>query len=267
MASEMRYWVEEFNVDGFRADVAGEVPTEFWEQTIEEIESIKPLFLLAESEDKDLFEKAFDMGYNWEGHHIMNGLAQGKATVEAWDEYMRKIDTTYQEDDFLMNFITNHDENSWSGSVKERMGDASETMLAMAYTIPGMPLIYSGQEYDMEKRLKFFEKDAIPKEKGEIWPLMVKLGSLKNENKALEGGKNAGSYNRLETSANDKILAFKRSKNGEQVIFIANLTAEEQSFDIDLQGKFSNYMQGGNVDLEEDAEMIFQPWEYRIFIK
>ncbi len=267
MASEMRYWVEEFNVDGFRADVAGEVPTEFWEQTIEEIESIKPLFLLAESEDKDLFEKAFDMGYNWEGHHIMNGLAQGKATVEAWDEYMQKIDTTYQEDDFLMNFITNHDENSWSGSVKERMGDASETMLAMAYTIPGMPLIYSGQEYDMEKRLKFFEKDTIPKEKGEIWPLMVKLGTLKNENEALDGGKNAGSYNRLETSANDKILAFKRSKNGEQVIFIANLTAEEQSFDIDLQGKFSNYMQGGNVDLEEDAEMIFQPWEYRIFIK
>ncbi|MDP5099765.1 MAG: alpha-amylase, partial [Nonlabens sp.] len=72
------------------------------------------------------------------------GLAQGKNTVEEWDNYMKKVDSTYQEDDILMNFITNHDENSWNGSVKERMGDAGEAMLVMSYAIPGMPLIYSG---------------------------------------------------------------------------------------------------------------------------
>lgn len=266
MASEMRYWIEEFNIDGFRADVAGEVPTEFWEQSLKEFEEIKPLFLLAESEDKDLFEHAFDMGYNWEGHHIMNQLAQGEVTVEAWDEYMRKIDTTYQEDDFLMNFVTNHDENSWSGTVKERLGDASETMLAMTYTIPGMPLIYSGQEYDLNKRLKFFEKDTIPKEKGEVWPVLEKLGTLKNENRALHGGKNAAAYNRIQTSADDKILAFERSKNGERLIYIANMTEEEQNFSIDLEGEFQNYMSKKNVTLQQEQKMKFAPWEYRIFI-
>ena len=163
MTQEMIYWVKQHDIDGFRADVAGEVPTEFWEQAIERLEDIRPLFMLAESEDKDLFHEAFDMGYNWEGHHIMNEIAQGNKTVADWDAYMKKVDSTYEEDDVLMNFVTNHDENSWSGSVKERMGDASETMLAMTYTIPGMPLIYSGQEYDMDKRLLFFEKDTIPK--------------------------------------------------------------------------------------------------------
>ena len=109
MTNSLTYWVDKHQVDGFRADVAGEVPTEFWEQAVDKIKAIRPVFMLAESEDKDLFHKAFDMGYNWEGHHIMNDIAQGKATVEKWDAYMKKIDTTFQKDDILMNFVTNHD--------------------------------------------------------------------------------------------------------------------------------------------------------------
>ena len=161
MRKDMRYWVEEQNIDGFRCDVAGEVPTEFWESAVEEMKQVKPIFMLAESEDKDLFEKAFDMGYNWEGHHILNAIAQGKQNAKDLSDYMKKIDTTYQEDDYLMNFVTNHDENSWNGTVNERMGNAAEVMTALSFTLPGMPLIYSGQEYDMQKRLRFFEKDTI----------------------------------------------------------------------------------------------------------
>src|SRR5690606_39244742 len=131
-----------------------------------------------------------------------------------WDAYMVKIDSLYEEDDVLLNFVTNHDENSWNGTVKERMGDASETFLALTYTLPGMPLIYSGQEYDMSHRLKFFEKDTIPKTKGEVWPVLVKLGDLKNNSTALHGGKNAADYERITTSANEKVLAFKRGKHG-----------------------------------------------------
>ena len=119
MTEEMLYWIEEHDIDGFRADVAGEVPTKFWNQATEKIKEIKPIFMLAESEDKDLFHNSFDMGYNWEGHHLMNQLAQGEVTVEAWDEYMQKIDTTYQEDDYFMNFVANRDENSWNGTVFE----------------------------------------------------------------------------------------------------------------------------------------------------
>ncbi len=265
MTNDMKYWVENHDIDGFRADVAGEVPTEFWDQATKALKEVKPVFMLAESEKKDLFHNSFDMGYNWEGHHIMNEIAQGKKTVAAWDEYMTKIDTLYQKDDFLMNFITNHDENSWNGTVKERMGDAAEAMLALSYTLPGMPLIYSGQEYDMDHRLLFFEKDSIPKTKGKVWPVLVKLGKLKNTNTGLAGGKEAAEYARLTTSANDKILAF--SRGGEsKVIYIANLSKEPVNFNIELEGKFQDYMSSEALELKKNMEMNFKPWEYKILI-
>lgn len=267
MIADMRYWVEEHEIDGFRADVAGEVPTEFWEEAVKEIRDVRPVFMLAESEKKDLFHSAFDMGYNWEGHHIKNELAQGKMTVKSWDDYMTKIDTTYQADDVLLNFITNHDENSWNGTIKERMGDAAETFLALSYTIPGMPLIYSGQEYDMEHRLKFFEKDSIPKTKGKVWPVMVKLGELKNSTKALHGGKDAAGYERLSTTQDEKVLAFKREKHGEELIYVANMSKTAVTFIIKINGEFENFADSQTVELKEDMEMNFQPWEYRIFIK
>jgi len=266
MGKEMKFWVEKYNVDGFRADVAGEVPTEFWEGIVPQLKDIKPVFMLAESEDKDLFENAFDMGYNWEGHHIMNEIAQGKQTAADWDAYMQKIDSTYQEDDYLMNFVTNHDENSWNGTVKERMGAASEAMMALTYTLPGMPLIYSGQEYDMDKRLLFFEKDTIPKKKGKVWPLLEKLGELKNENKALHGAKEAASYENIETSDEENILAFKREKDGAELIYIANMSDENTRFSIQLNGNFEDYLSGESLEISEDKNIDLEPWQYFILI-
>ncbi|HSM62816.1 MAG TPA: alpha-amylase family glycosyl hydrolase [Gillisia sp.] len=266
MTKEMKYWVENHDVDGFRADVAGEVPTEFWDQAVKVIKEVKPVFMLAESEKKDLFHNSFDMGYNWEGHHIMNEIAKGEQGVKAWDDYMTKIDTLYQKDDFLMNFVTNHDENSWNGTVQERMGDASEAMLALSYTLPGMPLIYSGQEYDLDHRLLFFEKDSIPKTKGKVWPVLVKLGELKNNNEALAGGKKSAAYNRLKTTNDDQVLAFSRGSGDDMVIYVANLSKSPVKFKMELDGKFQDYMNSAELDLKKDLEMEFKPWEYKILI-
>ena len=267
MIEEMLFWIKEHDVDGFRADAAHSVPTDFWESAAKAIKEEKPVFMLAEAESpKDLFHNAFDMGYNWEGHHIMNSIAKGEKTAQDWDDYMKKIDTTFQEDDYLMNFVTNHDENSWAGTVKERMGEASEAMLALTYTLPGMPLIYSGQEYDMDKRLLFFEKDTIPKTKGKVYPLLEKLGELKNNNVALHGGKEAADYSNVETSSEEQVLAFKREKNGEVLYYIANMTAEPVSFTAEMKGDFQDYMNASDISISESEEMQFKPWEYKILI-
>ncbi|MFT5926399.1 MAG: alpha-amylase [Rubritalea sp.] len=266
MSNAMSNWVTEYNIDGFRCDVAHEVPTEFWNYAVEQFQDIKPLFMLAESEKKDLFREAFDMGYNWEGHHIMNELVQGKTSVEKWDDYMESTLVNYEKDDILMNFITNHDENSWNGSVKERMGAKAETMLALSYMIPGMPLIYSGQEYDMDYRLKFFEKDTIPKTKGKTWDLMKKLGALKVNNIALNGGKNAASYSRLKTNDDSKIYAIKREKDGVVVFYVANLSDEKQTAKVQgLKGRITDALRGGSVDFTEMNMLDLPPFGYRIF--
>jgi glycosidase len=267
MSSAMSTWVTDYNVDGFRCDVAHEVPTEFWNYATVQLQDQKPLFMLAESEKKDLFRKSFDMGYNWEGHHIMNELAQGKMSVKKWDAYMERNAQNYEKDDILMNFITNHDENSWNGSVKERMGAKAETMLAFSYMIPGMPLIYSGQEYDMDYRLKFFEKDTIPKAKGKTWELMKKLGALKVNNLALNGGKKAASYTRLRTNDDSKIYAIKREKDGVVVFYVANLSDERQSAKVKgLKGRITDALRGGPVNFTEDNRLDIPPFGYRIFI-
>jgi glycosidase len=254
MTAAMKYWVEEHDVDGFRCDVAHEVPTDFWNTNNAELEEVKPLFMLAESEKKDLFETAFDMGYNWEGHHIMNELAQGNMDVTDWDAYMAKVDTVYPDQHILMNFITNHDENSWNGTVRERMGDAADAMLAFQYVIPGMPLIYSGQEYGMDHRLKFFEKDSIPKTKGRVWEQMEVLGKLKSNSPALHGGKNAAAYQRLETNDDSKIYAIERSKNEETMYYIANFSdASIQAMIEGLKGSYRDVMTGATVNIEDEV--------------
>ncbi|MCT4629236.1 alpha-amylase family glycosyl hydrolase, partial [Winogradskyella sp.] len=167
MIADMTYWITEEGVDGFRCDVAGSVPLDFWQQAIPDLRNKKDIFMLAEAWEPELLDgNLFDMAYAWDGHHLMNALAKGEKNLKDYEAYIEKISKDYDDDDILMNFVTNHDENSWNGTIKERMGKASELMTALSFMQKGMPLIYSGQEYDLDHRLKFFEKDSIPKTKG-----------------------------------------------------------------------------------------------------
>lgn len=267
MQNDMLYWLKEEGVDGFRCDVAGMVPVDFWDNTVAEFKKIKPVFMLAEGWEPELLENAFDMAYGWDTHHKMNDIAQGKANVVEWDKRMAQIDTMYAKDDILMNFTSNHDENSWNGTVEERMGDAKEMLAALTYLAPGMPLMYSGQEYDMNKRLLFFEKDTIIKKHGKFFPLYEKLGILKNTNPALHGGKNAASYTRIKTSDDTNVLAFIREKEDHKVVFIANMTKQPITFTLTYEGKFTNYLSGETIEIVSGAAYQFTPWQYLILIE
>lgn len=265
MYDEMAFWVNETNIDGFRCDVADNVNVKFWEFSITKLKEIKPLFMLAESNKDYLLDGLFDMGYGWETHHIMNEIAKGHKNVSDFDKALQRIDSVYQKDDIFMNFTSNHDENSWNGTEYERLGDAVEIFTALTYTMPGMPLIYNGQEYDFNRRLKFFEKDSISHTKGKMFGIYEQLGNLKNKSYALDGGTKKASYTRITTSDDTKILAFEREKNGQKVIFIGNFSKEPVNFSVDKVGEFEDYMIGETRILSEEKQ-TFQPWEYRILV-
>jgi glycosidase len=178
MIDALRYWVKTADIDGYRMDVAHQVPVGFFEKATASLKDIKPVFMLAEAEQPNLMEKAFDMHYAWEFHHLLNDLSKGHKNLTDLDAYLSKMDTVLAAADINMNFITNHDENSWAGTLEERMPERKEIFTALIYSLPGMPLIYSGQEYDLDKRLKFFEKDSFPKTKGAYFELLKKLGAL-----------------------------------------------------------------------------------------
>lgn len=264
MKNELLFWVKEHNVDGFRCDVADNVPTAFWEYAVPKLEEQKPLFMLMESNKPYLFKGIFDMGYGWDLHHIMNDVAKGEKTVADIDAYMVKKDSMYDTADIMMNFTSNHDENAWNDSAIQRLGDSAETFAALSYMVPGMPLIYTGQEYDIDRRLKFFEKDSIPTEKKKMYAVYEKLGKLKNNDVALNGGKKPADYNRIKTSDNTNILAFERAKEGKKAWYIANLSKSPKTFTLPVTGTYTNYMTGEKITFEEGQQHEFAPWQYVI---
>ncbi|MDC7995448.1 alpha-amylase family glycosyl hydrolase [Altibacter sp. HG106] len=265
MIADMQYWITEHDVDGFRCDVAHGVPQAFWEKAIPRLREEKDIFMLAEAEIPEIMTgDLFEMSYAWEGHHILNEIAKGSANVAAFDSYMKDREEKWEANDILMNFVTNHDENSWNGTVNERMGDAQDALLALTYTMPGMPLIYSGQEYDMDKRLRFFEKDTIPKEKGRVWPLLEMLGQLKTTHPALAGGKTPASYERLETSDDQHLLAFRRKSGDREVVYIANLNAQPNTFTVNASGNYTQLMTEESMEISPDLTLEFAPWQYVI---
>lgn len=264
MISDMQYWIKEADVDGFRCDVAGMVPMDFWHQAIPQLRALKPIFMLAEDGNSEMVRgaDAFDMLYGWDTHHLLKAIAKGEKNVHDWDVHVENLNKNFESDDIIMNFTQNHDENSWNGTVSESFGKAGEVMAVLTYMIKGMPLIYSGQEYDLDHRLKFFEKDSIPKAKGKYFPIYEKLGQIKISNPALNGGKNPASYTRINTHNNDQVLAFVREKNGKKAIFIANLSARPVETQLDFEGEFNDYFNGGKKQFAKDQKVSLQPWQY-----
>ncbi|WP_338376933.1 alpha-amylase family glycosyl hydrolase [uncultured Flavobacterium sp.] len=265
MANDMLHWIKNENVDGFRCDVASNVPTDFWKETIPVLRKEKNIFMLAEAWQPELMkDNLFDMGYNWTSHHLINDIAKGKKNAIDWDKFIEEDNNKYEANDILMSFVDNHDENSWNGTVQSRLGKAEEALTALSYVAPGMPLIYSGNEYGLNHSLKFFEKDSIPKTKGKEWDFRAKLGTLKNTNIALNGGKNKASYTRIKTSNDKNVLVFEREKDGKKIIYMANLSSKPMDVSVSLNGSYKDVLTGETIDLNEKQIYPLKPWQYYI---
>ena len=272
----MKWWMDSIGIDGFRCDVAGEVPTDFWNWAMADIRKDHPdMFTLAEDEDKaqELTETAFDMYYGWTLHHLMNGVAQGKNSVEDLWAYFAKADSTIRPNAIRMNFITNHDENSWNGTEFERMGNSVPLWSAFCYVVPGMPMIYTGQLSGNHHRLEFFEKDLIDTNPEYAQADLYKqLNQLRADNKALHSPEQGAPMMRI-AADNEHIFACVRHAEGKwcdnTVIAVMNMSGEEQTVTLDLTGYEGKYdcICGKNITLEATQTFQLKPWEYKIFTK
>lgn len=273
MIDEMKWWITESDIDGFRCDMAGMVPNEFWKKAIDSLESTKDVFMLAEWEEPKIHEAGFDMSYGWEFHHMLNDIANGKANADSVVAYIEKDTKKYDSTAFRMYFTSNHDENSWAGTVFERMGDAYEALAVLTATVPGMPLIYSGQEAGLDKRLPFFEKDSIDWSNLAYEDFYSHLLMLKKNNPALWNGTYGGNFKEINTKQNSsKILAFSRKKNENEVLVILNLSDSIQTLKVDEDYQDKSYQKAANPQLtvsfsENQEPLQFDPWSYMILTK
>lgn len=274
MLKAMHWWMDSIGIDGFRCDVAGEVPTDFWNWAMSDLRKTYPyMFTLAEDEDKaqELTETSFDMYYGWSLHHVMNEVAQGKKGVEDLWANFAKADSTIRPEAIRMNFITNHDENSWNGTEQERMGEAVPLFQAFCYVVPGMPLIYTGQLSGNHHRLEFFEKDLIDiDEQYSQRELYKELNALRARNKALFSPECGAPMQRVPAD-NGHIFACVRHKEDKwrdnTVIAVMNMSGEEQNVTLDLTGYEGKYrcMCGKKTVLEPIQAFTLAPWQFKIF--
>ena len=237
MFRSLEWWMDTIGVDGFRCDVAHEIPTDFWEYAFDSLRVKHPaMFTLCESENLDLTQKAFDMYYGWEFHHLMNAVAKQEKGIEDLWAYFAKADTVYPASAIRMNFTSNHDENSWAGTEFERMGQkAAKAMAMFTYIAPGMPLTYTGQEFANVRRLRFFDKDTLEYDPANTFEDFYKMANaMRADNPALFSNELGGKLERIEMPEGiEKIFACRRAVEGNEVYAFFNFSNESRVVALD----------------------------------
>jgi glycosidase len=270
MTSALRYWVEEADIDGYRCDVAGFVPVDFWNNVRRELDAIKPVFMLAEWESRDLHAEAFDMTYAWSWWEAVHAITSGKADVSKLFRYYSWNESAYPPEALRMTHVSNHDQNAWEGTQFETFGDGLEAAITLSVVGEGLPLIYNGQEAGNPKRLAFFEKDPIEWREHPIGDLYRDLLALKKSNSALWNAPHGARMIRVWNDAPERVFSFVRQNADDKVFAVFNFSAEMQSvrFEESLHhGGYTDAFSGEDVEVGSDWALNLEPWAYRILIR
>jgi glycosidase len=270
MLAALEYWVRDVGVDGYRCDVAGFVPTDFWEDVRAALEAIKPVFLLAEWESRELHHRAFDMTYGWSWNTVMHDIAAGRADVDALRVYYAWNDKAFPQDSMRMLFVSNHDMNAWEGTEFEQFGDMLRAAVVLSVAGDGMPLIYNGQEAGNDKRLKFFEKDPIEWREHPMGDFYRRLIALKTASQALGNGVWGARMIEVGTTDRPAVLAFVRKAGDDAVVGVFNLTQDARSVTLlegPVAGSYVDFDSGDDVPLDTGTSLEVGPWGYRLLVR
>lgn len=268
MTESLAFWVREYGVDGFRCDVAGWVPTDFWETARRELDSIKPVFMLAEWEQRDLHTRAFDATYAWKWKEALQKLVRSGEGAGPIRGYYNEQQETWPHAAMRMIYTENHDQNSWDGVASEIYGPAYEAAIALSFVGTGLPLVYNGQEADNERQLKFFERDPIVWKEGRFAALLAKLIALKTANPALHNGRFGAAMVEVPTSATADVYAFTRGAAGGRVFAVFNLSPRAQTVSFSLarhHGRYTDALTGAPALFAGGETLDLPAWGYRIY--
>ena len=270
MTKAMKYWLTEADIDGYRCDVAGFVPVDFWNNVRKELDAVKPVFMLAEWESRDLHAEAFDMTYAWSWNETMHKICTGKADVSGLFIYYSWNESAWPDNSFRMTFVSNHDKNSWEGTMWEQFGDGLEAAIVLSVVGEGMPLIYNGQEAGNAKRLEFFERDPIVWKAHPIGDLYKKLFGLLKSNTALWHAQWGATMVKVPNSNEKNVLSFVRENEHDKVFAVFNLSAQADTvrFTEDLyHGDYVEFFNDAETHLDEHTAIPLAPWAYKVFVK
>lgn len=223
MLDMMTYWVRDVGIDGFRCDVAGMVPLDFWEAARAELEKIKPVMMLAESSEPEQHRQAFDLTYAWNLRDaLVEVLVKGKPAtlIEKTLAGERK---QFPTGSLRLRFTSNHDHNAWEGAAIELYGPAAKAATVLACTLPGVPLVYNGDEIGNPTKLPLFEKVTIDwrNDKHGMRKFHEDLLATRRQYRAFVDGD-------IKFLPSESVVAFTRETTEERVFVAVNVTPKEQ---------------------------------------
>lgn len=267
MIEQLKYWIKESNIDGFRCDVASDVPDDFWKTCITELRKVKNVFMLAEGDKPELNADGFDATYAWNDFAMMKRIAKGERKASAFDSSLARTDSTFPKNTLRMFFTSNHDENSWNKADYETMpGDSHAPFAVLTQTIKrSVPLIYSGQEEPLLRPLKFFDKDTISFGKYARADFYKKLLALRKSNEALASNAN---FIRVTTNADDKVYAFVRELNNKKILVVLNLSKDAvkaKTMIPAVSGTATEVFANQTEELKRGKEFDLKPWAYLVY--
>jgi alpha-amylase len=266
----MKFWVNNFDIDGFRCDMAHLVTLDFWKQARAALEPVKKLFWLGETEEIN-YHEVFDATYAWRWMHTTEDFAKQKTDINGLWNLLQQYNDQFPANAFHSYFTSNHDENSWNGTEYEKYGSAAINLAVFSCLWNGIPLIYSGQEMPNHKRLEFFDKDPIEwNGKYKLHDFYKTLLNLRKRNAALRACDNNVSTYHLQTNVNDKVFSFKRKNGNNEVIVLLNFSAEELPVEIndnDLSGLYKNSFANDSIDFGSTKHVDMNSWSFLVFEK
>lgn len=270
MTQALLYWVREAGVDGYRVDAAGLSPLDFWEQAAKELRAVKPVFLLAEWESRDLHARAFDATYAWSWWDAMKLIAEGRADATSLYPYYAWNRKFYPREAYRLLYTTNHDKNAWEGTEFETFGAAVDAVTVLSFISEGLPLIYNGQEAGNTKRLAFFERDPIAWKEAPQGDLYRRLIALKKRNAALWNGADGAVMEPVANSAPKQVFSFVRGNGRNKVLAVFNLSA--QPVEVKLKGsrpagRYLEFNDGAEVMLEDGSALSLPAWGWRVLVQ
>ena len=227
MTDMLKYWIREFDLDGFRCDVAEEVPTDFWETVRAELDKIKPdIFMLAEGHKPELEVKAFDLDYSWPLHSALTNVLQGRGRATDLSEQWNKEFREWPRGALHMRFSDNHDERRAIARFGEPGALAASVLM---FTLDGVPLLYNGMEVGDTTESgapALFEKLPV------FWPIAERRPEFPRFYKQMialrraSGALRRGSLQWLRNSDESRILSYVRRNAEEEVLVAINFSTQ-----------------------------------------
>ena len=270
MTDALKYWVREAGIDGYRCDVAGFVPLDFWNNARQELDAIKPVFMLAEWQATDLHQQAFDATYAWEWYTAAVDATRGGHGVAALRGYYSTLDNAWPREAMRMTFVSNHDKNSWDGTEFEQFGRGVEAAMVLSVVGTGLPLIYSGQEAGNAKRLAFFERDPIVWRDHPHGALYSRLFALKKAHTALWNAQWGAPMLDVPNSSAVDVLSFVRMNDRDKVFAVFNFSPRAQRVtfkDTLFPGTYRDFATGASVSLDAATTLDLPAWGYRVLTR